>query len=271
MKHLIPIAFLLLILSPFESEAGWLINGRYIDREGNTILKRYFIQDNVIKVEQYNLLYICNLKTESIILVDPINLVFTRTSLNAYIAKMRQIKMNRLNELLAAIPDDQKKVYEQKYKDQVEQSLYLPAYNEDSLSIKKVSDTIKFMGYRNSKFSIYEKGMRKEEFLFTNEINISADLNLGTFLKYVYLLEPEDKSVKYMESGAYLETVKNGLVTRRFMYNDGYRTEWQVNKVDKQNIPAYEFGIPDLCKELSLDNWLNRTKGNDDNYYDDYE
>jgi hypothetical protein len=61
------------------SKAGWVITGRYIDREGKTIFKRYFIQDNDVKVEQFNLIYSINLKTESIILVDPENLVFVIT------------------------------------------------------------------------------------------------------------------------------------------------------------------------------------------------
>jgi hypothetical protein len=271
MKYLIRIAFFLMLILPFQSHAGWLINGRFIDREGNTIMKRYFIEDNVIKVEQYNLLYICNLKTESIIIVDPVNLVYTKTSLSAYIAKMRQIKMNRLNDLLALIPADQKKNYEDRYRAQAEQDIILPAFNDDSLQITKLPDSVKLLGYPTLKFNIYDTGRKKEEFFMTPEVNISADLDMKTFLKYVYLLEPDDHTVKYMTSAKYLETVKNGFVTRRFMFEDGYRTEWQVNKIDKKDIPAYEFGAPDLCKEVTLDKWLNRKSNVDENYYDDYE
>jgi hypothetical protein len=251
--------------------AGWLINGRYIDTEGNTILKRYFIQDNIVKMEQYNLLYICNLKTESIIIVDPVNLLYTRTNFNAYSSKLRQIKLNRLNELLALIPDEQKIEYEKKYREQVEQDIILPDFKDDLLSIKQLPDTVKLLGYKTSKYTIYDDGQKKEEFFFTPEVNISVDLDLKTFLEYVYLLEPDDHTVKYMNSDSYLGTVKNGFVTRRFIYEAGYRTEWQVNKIDKKNIPAYEFGAPDLCKELTLDKWLSRKSAVDDNYYDDYE
>jgi hypothetical protein len=271
MKYLVRIAFVCILLLPFQSSAGWLINGRFIDREGNTILKRYFIQDNIVKVEQYNLLYICNLKTENILIVDPINLVYTRTTLSDYISKMKQIKLNRINELLVLIPDDQKKEYENKYRTQVEKEIVLPMYNDDSLRITLLNDTLKFLGYKTAKFNISDNGRKKEEFLFTPEVDISTDLDMAAFLKYVYLLEPDDHTVKYMNSGKYLGTIKNGFVTRRFIFEDGYRTEWQANKIDKKDIPLYEFGAPDLCKELSLDKWLTRKSVPDENYYDDYE
>lgn len=270
MKYLIRITFLVMVLYPVISQAGWEITGRIIDREGNTILKRYFIQGNIIKVEKYNLIYICNLNTESIILVDPENLVFTKTSLNDYRAKIREIKTNKIKELLEIIPEGQKKEYESLYKKKTEEEIILPAYN-DSLTIRKLNDTIKLLGFHTSKFNILFEGRKLEEFFFTTEVDVSNDFDIRIFLQYVYLLEPEDFTIKYMFSDTYLETIKNGLVTRRFIFNEGYRTEWQVNKIDNKNIPAYEFGEPDLCKEITLDKWLTRRNQNDEIKYDDYE
>lgn len=271
MKLLISLTIFILIMLPFRVNAGWVITGRYIDREGNTIMKRYFIQNNEIKVEQFNLIYSINLKTESIIIVDPVNLVFVKTNLKAYATKLNDIKLSRLNGLLALIPEDQKSEYEKKYKDQANSEVFLPVYKGDSLTIKPLADTTKLLGHRTAKFILYENGRKKEEFFFTNEINMSSDLNMNTFLTYVYLLEPEDKTVRYRVSDKYIEMVKSGLVLRRFIFEDGYRTEWQVNNIEEKNIPSYEFGVPDLCKELSLDKWLSRKKEVEEKFYDDYE
>jgi len=271
MKYLLRIAFLIVIALPYNAQAGWLINGRVIDREGNTILKRYFIQDNVVKVETYNLIYVCNLKTESILLVDPVNLLYTRTTLSDYQSKMRGIKSERLQKLLALIPDDKKKDYESLYRAQIEYEVTLPENSGDSLEISILSDSEKMLGHKATKFRISENGRKKEEFLFTSEINISDQLDMNAFLKYVYLIEPEDNTVKYMASDKYRETVKNGLVLRRYIFEDGYRSEWQVNQTENKTIPSYEFGIPDLCKEVSLDKWMSRENDIDDKYFDDYE
>jgi hypothetical protein len=74
-----------------------------------------------------------------------------------------------------------------------------------------------------------------------------------------------------MASEKYKETVKNGLVLRRYIFEDGYRSEWQVNQTENKTIPSYEFGIPDLCKEVSLDKWISRKNDTEEKYYDDYE
>ncbi len=271
MKYIIWIVILAMVLPPQYVLAGWEITGRIIDREGNTILKRYFIQDNEIKVEKYDLIYSCNLKTESIIIVDPINLVFVKTTLKAYQSKMLEIKINIINDLLDFIPDNQKMEYESLYKTKAEKEIVLHDFINDSLIIRQLADTVKLMGYDALKFNITSNGRKLEEFFFTSEVNISKDINMGLFLQYAYLLEPEDFTIKYMVSKKYLETVNDGLVIRRFMFQDGYRTEWQVNKIDKKNIPAYEFGEPDLCKEITLDKWFIRRNQTDDKFYDDYE
>jgi len=271
MKNLVLFILSLIVLLPFQLSAGWIITGRYINSEGNTILKRYFIQNNVIKVERYNLIYTCNLQTGSIIIVDPENLVFTKTTLNIYIEKLKANKMSRLAELVNLIPENERALYEIKYRQQTKKELTLSDYSNDSLVIRKMADTVKLLGYQTDKYIISENGRKKEEMFFTDEVNISADLDLDTFLQYVYLLEPEDKTVKYRIAKSYSDLVKNGFVIRRFIFEDGFRSEWQVNKIEQKDIPAYEFGNPDLCKELTLDKWLIREKNSADKYYDDYE
>lgn len=256
---------------PFQLLAGWKITGRYIDKDGNTIFKRYFIQDNVVKVERYNLIYTCNLKTQSIIIVDPVKLVFVKTNMNAYSQKMREIKLKRLNELLLLIPDNQKAEYEKQYKTQIEEEINLSAGKTDSISISQSKDSSNLLGYSAVKYVISQKKLKKEEFFFTDKVDISSDLDFTTFLQYVYLLEPEDKTTRYLATEQNIDLVKKGMVLRRFIYNSGYRDEWQVNKIDHENIPDYEFGEPDLCKELTLDKFLNRQNTEDEKYYDDFE
>lgn len=267
-KNIITIFIALL---PLQMLAGWILNGRYIDREGNTIQKIYYFENNKVKVERYNLIYSVNLNTGSILLVDPENLVYVNTSLSAYTAKLKEIKLNRLAELLTLIPDEEKKEYELIYRSYIENQLILSAPVKDSLSIKIIQDSVKLLGYAAAKYNFSSNGIKKEEFFFTREVDLSKEVDMKTFLQYVYLIEPDDKTVNYMISELYLNTIKNGLVLRKFIYEDGYRTEWQINKIDRKDIPDYEFGKPELCKELTLEKWFARKYKEDEKYYDDYE
>ena len=271
MKNSIKIVLFFIILLPLNSLAGWIITGRYIDREGNTFFKRYFIQNDQIKVERYNLIYTCNLKTETIILIDPENLIYTETSLKAYTEKLRDTQLGRLKELLELIPEDQKSEYERMYKLQCERNLILPVMNSDSLLFKKMADTAKLLGYNTSKYLLTHNGRKKEELFLTNDVDISSDINMKVFLQYAYLLEPEDRTIIYRNSVKYSDLVKNGIVLRRFIFEEGNKSEWQVNNIEEKNIPFYEFGKPDLCKKITLDQWLLKQKDVEGIQYDDYE
>ena len=271
MKFRIRTTLFLLVLLPFMSTAGWVITGRYIDRDGKTILKRYFIQDNNIKVEQYNLIYSLNLKTQDITLVDPENLVYTVTTFKEYAEKIKSVKLNRLRILLDDIPPGEREIYNKEYKTQIENEVFLPFYNSDSLSIEKVTDTLKLLGFHTSKYTVSENGNLKEELFYTNDVGFSADMDLKAFMPYVYLLEPEDQTTFYRSSKKYIDLVQKGLVIRRFIIGSDYRAEWQVNKVEQKNIPAYEFYTPSLCKKLTLDGWFARQKNAENTLYDDYE
>jgi hypothetical protein len=262
---------LLIILLPFYSMAGWIITGRTVDDDGITVLKRYFIDNNHVKVERYNLIYSCNLKTGEIILVDPENLVYCKTSLLAYTQKMRDIKLSRLADLLTLLPEDQRSEYEKTFKAQVEKDVNLPESKGDSLVFNKLADTLTMLGHHVNKYELTENGKKREDIFFTNEVDITADIDIKTFLKYAYLIEPEDKTIRYMATNKYLDFITKGLIVRKFVWDGGPPLDVQVNLIEHKNIPDYEFGIPDLCKSVTLDKWLTRSKDIDDKYYDDYE
>lgn len=271
MRNFFRIAIMSLTFLPYLSHAGWEITGRFIDNEGKIFFKRYFIEDNIIKVERYNLIYVCNLNTEDIIIVDPIDLLYTKTTLSSYRNKLREIKTAVINELLEVIPDGQKKQYESLFRSKTEQELFLKPFSNDSLTIRQMNDSAKLLGYQASNFSVTSKGRKLEEFYFTPDLDISLEFDLKSFFQYVYLLEPEDNTVKYTSSEQYFEIIKKGFVLRRFIFENGYRSEWQVNLVEQKSIPAYEFGIPDLCKEVTLDKWFDRKNLAEEKKYDDYE
>lgn len=260
-----------LVLMPSNVVAGWVITGRFIDTEGNTVLKKYYIEGADIKVERYNLIYSFNTENEQIIIVDPENLLFVKTDFISYSAKLKEIKLRNLSELLSIVPQNQKDSLASAYKALINERFKLNRSPIDGLTIGLISDSLKFLGYPCSKYTISVNGLRKEELVFTQQINVFDESDFHKFLEFVFLIEPEDETVRYQTTEIFSQTFGSGTVLRRFMFNGGYRTEWQVNLIEKKKIPFYEFTTPDLCKELTLDKWLARKQSALEIQYDDYE
>jgi len=271
LKIFILILNLIVGVLPYPAIAGWIITGRYIDTEGNTILKKYFIEGDDVKVERYNLIYSFNLKTEQIILVDPINLLYVKTDFKSYVAKLKEMRAQNLKALLSIIPESEKDSLELKYKTSIDEMFYLSQNIIEGMSIIQTSDSMRFLGYQSAKYNISINGLKKEELIISAEVNIFQNSDARKFLSFIYLLEPEDKTINYQATDLYRETFGEGTVLRRFIFDGGFRTEWQINLIEKKEIPDYEFFKPDLCKELTLDKWLSREKLEKNLQYDDYE
>lgn len=268
-KYFLLAAFICLLI-PLYSYAGWIITGRFVNSEGKTIMRRYFLQGNQIKFEQYNQIYSYNISTGRLILVDPENLLFTKTTIDEYRNKLLSQSMLRLSAALEEIPADLKPIYETSFRNQARAKIFLTPYQGDSLVIAPMNDTSKLLGLNAYKYLVSLKGRKKEELFFTPDKNCFSEIDVLKLLELNYVLFPEDESVFYVSSQPYNDLVHGGLVLRRFIFQDGNRMEWQVSKIEEKDIPEYEFGVPSLCKELTLDKWLQKS-AETENYYDDYE
>lgn len=270
MKKYIFLTFILLCFFPVYLMAGWIVTGRYVDSEGKTTMRRYFIEGNQIKFEQYNLIYSFNLETGRLILVNPDQLIYVKTTIDEYQNKLLSQSQLRLNISLAEIPSDLRPAYETAYRKQAHEKIFLTPFNNDSVQISPLNDTAKLLGINTQKYLVKVAGRKKEEFYFSNEKDCFAGIDMKKLYALQYLLFPDDLSVLYQATSPYENLTHGGLVIRRFIFFDGYKNEWQVSKFEEKEIPAYEFGVPSLCKELTLDKWLSQSVANDSNY-DDYE
>ena len=271
MKLLRCITLISVLLIPFSLSAGWVITGVITQQDGTKIDKRYFIEKNIVKVEQYNLIYTCNLLTGSIILVDPENMVFTRTTLNDYIAKIRADKLKALAHVVSIVPENEKARSEAQLKKELEKSLNLATNDGRSIEIMSLQANGKIAGYDISNFQVIDEGNLKENFSVTYVENLKGDLDMSKFLLYQYLLEPDDKTFSYITAEKYRKIADKGIVLQREIFDPILIRKWKVEKVEKKTVPAYEFGTPALCKEITLSKWLVRNNKEDQSKYDDYE
>lgn len=250
--------------------AGWVLTGRYIDREGNTILQRWFIQDYQVKFEQYDLIYTINLKTDALILVDPVNLVYYRGTVGSYIQGIRDLKMKRLEALLEEIPEKDREAARAAYLEEIEKIGAPVIPISDTLAITEVHDTLKAVGKPTIRYQVSVNGRRLEDCWISPLLDVTGQFSWSKYFYVLSVIDPSNVKLRYMSTDAYLDLLSKGFPVRRIVLEEGYKTEYQINREEQKDIPGYEFGIPDRCKELDLEHWLNRNIAKDTEY-DDYE
>jgi hypothetical protein len=262
-------AILFLSLSHSLS-AGWILTGKFIDQDGKTIMQRMYIQDFNVKFEQYNIIYTLNLKTNSIILVDPVNLVYYKGTIDAYIEGEKRMKTNQLQSLLKEIPAAEQETWKSICNQQINCiGMPIPLLR-DSISVERMNDTLKVFGKPTAKFLVSIDKRRAEETWISPSLDISTQFDWQKYLYLLSVLEPGTASFTYMISPPFQELLSKGFPVRRIMVVNGYRNEIQVNRLEEKKIPDYEFYTPALCKELSIEQWLGRNKAQE-TMEDDYE
>lgn len=264
------IFILLFLILSGQSFAGWFIIGRYIDKEGNTILRRFFIEGNSIKFEQYNFLFTYNFTTEKLILVNPDKLTYTSTTLSDYVKYRQSVAEQRMHQALAEVPGPEKSSYEKTYRQNMQREWMVLPYPADSVQIIAMPDTTRHMGQTVYKFKVDARGGLREECWYSPAYRCFTSIDEEKLALLWHLFFPEDHTYLYSQSAAYRQQVGQALVVRRFMSENASKTEWQVNNVEERHFQPYEFGKPDLCRELTLSEWFGQSK-TDDGDYDDYE
>lgn len=274
LKSIIVFGLFLMAFSIYTStaRAGWVITGKIVDREGRTILKRFFIENQQIKVEQYNLIYSCNLKTKSLILVDPEKLLYVETNFDAYYTKLLNLGKARIETSVAGAASSIREQLKNQYLAQLIRNIDIAKHSNDTVQIDLVDDSVKYLSRTCSKYQIFTNGIKREEFLFWKNAELASGFNLEQFLAFAYMIETDNNALTYRAPSGYTNQFAKGFVLRSYMYQDGYKTEWQVNNIEEKKVPLYEFGKPDLCKQLTLEQWFaRRNEVTTSETYDDYE
>ena len=261
---------IIILLCTQKIMAGWILTGRWIDQDGKTIMQRFFIQDFKVKFEQYNIIYTFNLKTNSIILVDPVDLVYYKGTIESYIQGLKQMKTRQLQKLLREIPDDQKAACQKEYSVKIERIGRPIVPVTDTINIVRLNDSLKVFGKTTEKYQVSLNNRRTEETWISPSLDITRQFNWEKYLYLISVMEPGNTTLNYMVTEQYRQLLAKGFPVRRIMTAGGYRNEFQVNRMEEKKIPDYEFYTPSLCRELTFEQWIDRNKDKEIQY-DDYE
>lgn len=253
-KSAIVIAIILLV--PIRTFSGWVVTGRYVNADNKTFMQRYFIQNNKIKYEQHDFIYSYDFKTDKLILINIDSLLYVKTTLSKYLEKKNADDEKILNNLAEKFLTEATTSRKLDFKVQVEiKSDRFPA-NDSTISIIQGNEKKSYLGHNAYNYTLYSANKVVEKIYYTDEVACFSDIDLDTFFYLQQLFNPFDKNYQIFASNKYKSFFQKGLMIRRFVSDKGRPTEFQINKYEQKLIPEYEFDIPALCKEISLEKWF---------------
>lgn len=254
----------------YPANAGWKLTCRLVDKEGTTIPYRLFIEGQKIKIERHDFIYSADLSTGSLILIDPINLLYCETSLKEYATKNNILMTSRLRLAEQTDGSSTKDTVFNEFPLNEVTSNYLPPVFRDSVNWRKAGDSLQVSNYSAYRY-VFSKGKTKlEEVWLAPELKLKDEMNWLKLYEFLTVVDKQGTMVSYMLTPEYEELMKIGYPVRKFIYNGFVKTDWQVNLIEEKKIPAYEFYKPDLCKKLSIDDWIAQST-RADYLDDDYE
>jgi hypothetical protein len=250
--------------------AGWIFTGTFIDSEGRTMPRRFFIENNKVKYEMHDFAYIFDLNYKSLILINNDKLTYCETTLDAYMLYKRDMMTQQLGELLKSVPEDERNQWKEEYTRKIGQEGTILARGGDSVTISDTKTDFKMVNYNTDKYTVSVKGLRVEEVWIAPALKMDSEFNWAEYFEFMAALSLSEGDVKLMTSEPYKKLLSTGFPLRRIMYTTVGNKEWQVNLLEEKNIPDYEFYTPALCKSVNLQQWFTQPIEKAA-AYDDYE
>ena len=271
MKQLrLAFTFMLLIAFSVHSFAGWLLTGKNIDSEGNAIPIRFFIEKGKIKIEQPAYIAQFDMKTQRIILTDPVKLTYYQGSLKEYMDGVREFKSKELKLASASMPADQANDYNKSCSDQIEHFFDIPKIVDGSVKVSKTEEVFKMLGWQTEIYTVSLNGLLKEKVYIAPGMKTGEGFDWHLYFRFLKAAGLEEQSLIYMNTPEYLNLLNVGFPVRKMVFESGVQSEFQINRYEEKNIPDYEFYTPSLCRELSITAWLQQATA-EEAIYDDYE
>lgn len=271
MNNILRFSLILMFFLAFHSvNAGWKLTCRYVDKEGSTIPYRLFIEGNKIKIERHDFIYTADLSTGSLILTDPVNLLYCETTLREYALKNNKLMTSRLRLAEEREPSSTNDTVFDKYPVNTETGNFLPEIFSDSVSWRKTNDSLMVSNYKAFRYVFSTGKMKLEEVWLAPDLKLKDEMDWDKLYEFLTVIDNQKAMVSYMLTPEYRELMKIGYPVRKLIYSGFIKNDWQVNLIEEKKIPAYEFFTPDLCKKLTIDEWIAQTTSSD-YLYDDYE
>jgi len=259
LRFLFTIAFALLI--NLYATAGWVITQQSYDSDEGVetaLIETIYLQDNIMKVVQSEMITMFNLNTETITIISPAKKVFWSGKIPDYKKEIKDAMQIAMDEQLASAGDEQKEMIRKMYQGMMESidnpSKFAGEEPEDyDLKIEKTNEKERIAGHIAYKYSIKVNEAIKEEAWLSESSRPHEEFDINKFYTvFGDFTSQAGTNAFYQNHEKYIEFAKKGFPLKSINYNGGYESISEVTDLKKLNIDASEFTPPAGYKKVSL-------------------
>jgi len=258
-KSLIIILFALLI--NLQATAGWVITQQSYDSDEGVetaLIETVYLQDNIMKVVQPEMVTMFNLNNEMITIMSPVKKVYWTGKVADYKREIKDAMQSTMEEQLKNAPEEQKEMIRKMYKGMME-SIDNPSKfageepEEYDLQIEKTGDKERVAGRMAHKYEIKVNGSVKEEAWLSESERPHEAFDIGRFYDiFGDFTSQANTSSFYQNHDKYIEFAKKGFPLKSISYFGGYESISEVTDLKREKIEETEFDAPSDYQKVSL-------------------
>jgi Domain of unknown function (DUF4412) len=258
-KFLIITAITLLI--SLQANAGWVITQRSYDSDEGVefaLIETVYLQNNVMKVAQNEMVTIFDLNTETITVMSTVKKAYWTGKVSDYKKEIKEAMQQAMGEQLQNAHEEQKEMIRKMYQGMMESidnpSKFAGEEPEDyDLQIKKTGDKERVAGRMTHKYSIIVNGSVKEEAWLSESEKPHEEFNITKFYEIFGDFTSQAETLAfYQNNEKYKEFSKKGFPLKSINYYGGYESISEVTNLEKENIESSEFTPPAEYKKVNL-------------------
>jgi hypothetical protein len=244
-----------------NANAGWVITQRSYDSDEGVetaLIETVYLQNNVMKVVQDEMITMFDLNTELITVMSPVKKVYWTGKVADYKKEIKEAMQQAMDEQLQNAREEQKEMIRKMYQGMMESidnpSKFAGEEPEDyDLQIEKTGEKDRVAGRMAHKYSIIVNGSVKEEAWLSESEKPHEEFNIGKFYDvFGDFTSQAETHVFYQNNEKYIEFSKKGFPLKSINYYGGYESISEVTNLKRENIESSEFTPPVDYKKVNL-------------------
>ncbi|MFC2104228.1 DUF4412 domain-containing protein [Bacteroidota bacterium] len=244
-----------------QATAGWVITQQSYDSDEGVetaLIETIYLQDNIMKIVQPEMVTMFNLNTETITLMSPIKKVYWTGEITDYKKEIIEAMQTAMEEQLKNAQEEQKEMIRKMYQGMIE-GIENPSKfageepEEYELQIEKTGEKERIAEHTAYKYQITVNGSLKEEAWLSESSRPHKEFDLNKFYDvFGEFTSQAGTSSFYQNDNNYIEFAKKGFPLKSINYYGGYESISEVTNLEKEDIDASEFTPPADFQKVSL-------------------
>jgi hypothetical protein len=261
------VALLVFMAFTTEAVAGWVIQLKYTNSDGEVNYETLEIQDNKLRSTGTDGTFIFDLAGDRMIVIDDKSQTYWQVKISEIRETYFQASKKFIEEMLNNMPEQEREMYRSLFKEMENMYAEIDKTKVKAINIKvdKTGNSEEIAGFRAEEYLILVDDEIIERKWLAKGLDVSSDMNMRKMAESFKEISPVvGEEALYEYTDTYLSLHEKGFEVRS-VTKDGDQIE--VTSAEKQRIDGSLFKIPEGFKQITIEDMMRMemTRDNDDN------